>query len=59
MEGDIIVLQELFVFEQHGLDQRGKISGQFKSTGIRPKCMNQLEVEGITLPAVMFADARF
>lgn len=59
MEGDIIVLQDLFVFEQHGLDQRGKISGQFKSTGIRPKCMNQLEAEGITLPAVMFADARF
>lgn len=59
MEGDIIVLQDLFLFEQHGLDQRGKIIGQFKSTGIRPKCMNQLEAEGITLPAVMFADARF
>ena len=34
MEGDIIVLQDLFVFEQHGIDENGKVKGTYKATGI-------------------------
>jgi pilus assembly protein CpaF len=59
MEGDIIVMQDLFVFEQAGMDEDGKIIGTFRSTGIRPKFMHNLEAAGISLPSVMFDDAGF
>lgn len=59
MEGDIIVLQDLFIFEHTGLDGDGKITGRFKSTGIRPKFVKQLEDAGIQLPAVMFSSTNF
>ncbi|MCR3923205.1 MAG: CpaF family protein [Firmicutes bacterium] len=59
MEGDIIVLQDLFVYEQTGLDENGNCLGTYRSTGIRPKTIHQLEAAGINLPAAMFASARF
>ena len=59
MEGDIIVLQDLFIFEQTGLDEEGKCVGIFHSTGIRPKFIHKLEAAGINLPAVMFSSSRF
>ncbi|MDW7650960.1 MAG: CpaF family protein [Bacillota bacterium] len=59
MEGDIIVMQDLFKFEQTGMDEDGKVIGNFRSTGIRPKFMSNLEAAGINLPTVMFEDARF
>lgn len=55
MEGEVIVLQDLFVYEQNGFDEKGKIVGRFKSTGIRPKFVKKLEDAGIQLPAVMFS----
>ena len=54
MEGDIISLQEIFSYEQLGLDQAGKVKGQFKATGIRPKCMERLKARGVQLPADVF-----
>lgn len=54
MEGDIIVLQDLFVFEQTGVNSGGKVLGRFRATGIRPKFMPRLEVSGIELPADIF-----
>lgn len=59
MEGDIIVLQDLFIYEQSGIDENGKCVGTFRSTGIRPKSINKLEAAGINLPAVMFSNTRF
>ena len=59
MEGDVIVLQDLFVFEQTAIDQEGRCQGFFRSTGIRPKFIHKLEAAGITLPAVMFASTHF
>ncbi|HZK23919.1 MAG TPA: CpaF family protein [Oscillospiraceae bacterium] len=59
MEGDVIVLQDLFVFEQSGLDGNGKCIGTYRSTGIRPKAIQKMEAAGIALPAAMFASARF
>lgn len=54
MEGDIITLQDIFVFEQTGRDATGKITGCFKPTGIRPKFLDKLSANGITLPNETF-----
>jgi pilus assembly protein CpaF len=53
MEGDVITLTDLFVYEQAGYED-GKIIGQFRSTGLRPKFMEKLEASGIHLPASIF-----
>src|SRR2546428_1494026 len=49
MEGDVIVMQDVFVFEQTGVVE-GKIQGRLKATGIRPKFVEKFEVMGIHLP---------
>src|SRR5664279_2761727 len=53
MEGDVIVMQEVFVFEQTGIVE-GKIQGRLKPTGIRPKFVEKFEVQGIHLPPGLF-----
>jgi pilus assembly protein CpaF len=53
MEGDIIVLQEVFAFEQTGVKD-GKIIGEFKPTGVRPKFIEKFEAMGIYLPPQIF-----
>ncbi len=58
MEGDTVVLQDIFIFEQQGLDEKGKIIGRVKPTGIRPKFMSKFEEEGIKLPADIFMDSK-
>lgn len=55
MEGEVVVLQDIFVFEQQGVDDRGKIVGRFRPTGIRPKFMHKLEASGIRIPDDLFA----
>lgn len=55
MEGDVIVLQDLFVFEQKGVTEDGKIIGQLRSTGIRPKFWERFATAGISLPPDLFA----
>lgn len=54
MEGDIITLQDLFVFRQTDLTTEGKIVGEYVATGIRPKCYERLVHSGIRLPEDMF-----
>jgi pilus assembly protein CpaF len=54
MEGDIITMQEIFVFEKAGVTQEGKVVGRFRPTGVRPKCAERLKASGIHLPADMF-----
>jgi pilus assembly protein CpaF len=54
MEGDIITMQEIFVFEKMGLSQEGKVLGRFRATGVRPKCAERLKAAGVHLPADMF-----
>ena len=53
MEGDVIVMQDVFVFEQTGIVE-GKIQGRLKPTGIRPKFVEKFEVQGIHLPPGLF-----
>jgi len=54
MEGDIITMQEIFVFEKMGISQEGKVLGRFRATGVRPKCAERLKAAGVHLPADMF-----
>jgi pilus assembly protein CpaF len=53
MEGDVIVMQDIFVFEQTGIEN-GKIFGRMKPTGIRPKFIEKFEVANIYLPPNIF-----
>jgi pilus assembly protein CpaF len=54
MEGDVITMQEIFLFEKVGITQDGKVVGRFRATGVRPKCCERLKASGIHLPADMF-----
>jgi pilus assembly protein CpaF len=55
MEGDIITLQDLFLFDfGMGVDEDGKFKGRLKATGIRPTFSEDLENQGIRLPADLF-----
>ena len=53
MEGDVITLTDLFVFEQTGYSN-GKVVGRLKPTGLRPKFIDKIEAAGIHLPASIF-----
>ncbi len=55
MEGDVIILQDLFRFVQTGVDESGKILGNFESTGIRPNFMEKMETNGIKIPKNLFS----
>jgi pilus assembly protein CpaF len=53
MEGDVIVMQDIFAFEHQGFED-GRIVGRLKPTGIRPKFMPRIEQANITLPPTTF-----
>lgn len=55
MEGDVISLQDLFRFERKGRSETGEVLGQFRPTGIRPKCADVILAAGIDLPIGTFA----
>src|SRR4029077_2397829 len=54
MEGDVITMQEIFVFEKVGITQDGKVGGRFRATVVRRKCCERWKASGIPLPADMF-----
>jgi pilus assembly protein CpaF len=54
MEQDTIVLQDIYKFQQEGIDGNGKAYGNFLATGIRPTFMDKLEQAGVRLPASAF-----
>jgi pilus assembly protein CpaF len=56
MEGDIIVMQEIFRFKQLGIDQNGRTHGQFEASGVRPGFIPRLEASGIKLPTNLFQE---
>jgi pilus assembly protein CpaF len=55
MEGDVIVTQDIFTYEQQGLDANGRAQGQFVATGVRPKFAARLKSAGYDLPPHLFA----
>jgi pilus assembly protein CpaF len=54
MEGDTIIMQEIFAFRQIGVDPNGRAYGEFIATGIRPSFMDRLEQSGTQLPYDLF-----
>jgi pilus assembly protein CpaF len=56
MEGEIVTLQDIFVFEKRGLNADGKVIGRFAATGIRPKFYEKLLAAGIKLRSDLFDD---
>jgi pilus assembly protein CpaF len=55
MEGDVVVMQDIFIFDKQGLDQEGKVIGQFRTTGVRPKFLDTIHTAGIHLGSEIFA----
>jgi len=56
MEGDMVMLQDLFVFEKMGLTSEGKVLGRFAATGIRPRFYEKLQAAGHRLDGALFEE---
>ena len=54
MEGDVVTLQDLFVFEKRGISPEGRVKGRFAATGIRPRFYEKVLAAGIRLPTEVF-----
>jgi pilus assembly protein CpaF len=54
MEGEIVSMQEIFIFERQGIAEDGSVKGQFKATGIRPKFSERLTAAGYRLSPSLF-----
>ncbi|MGM9539680.1 CpaF family protein [Anaerovibrio sp.] len=54
MEGDIITTQDIFRFEQTGMDENGKLTGHFVATGMQPSFMEKFQANGVNLPEDFF-----
>ncbi|MFG0267213.1 MAG: CpaF family protein [Rhodopirellula sp. JB055] len=56
MEQDTIILQDIYRFNQQGINSEGKAHGQFVCSGVRPSFMDKLEAAGVRLPASAFRE---
>ena len=54
LEGDVIAMQDIFVFERRGIDESGKVRGTFRATGVRPHFSERLASYGARLRAALF-----
>ena len=54
MEGDLVTMQDIFVFERTGLTEQGRVTGRFRATGIRPKFYDRLRASGMQIPTSVF-----
>jgi pilus assembly protein CpaF len=54
MEGEVVSMQDIFVFKKRGIRETGEVIGEFMPTGIRPRFAERLSVAGVQLPASMF-----
>ena len=54
MEGDVVTINEVFSFQQSGVDAQGKVRGRFAATGLRPKFMQKFEILGLFVPPDLF-----
>jgi pilus assembly protein CpaF len=54
MEGEVVTLQDLFVFEYEGIDEMGRMRGRLRPTGLRPKNYERFMERGIRLPLAVF-----
>lgn len=56
MEGNVITMQDLFLFGRKGIREDGSVDGSFRATGIRPRAAEQLEAAGISLEETLFSN---
>jgi pilus assembly protein CpaF len=54
MEGNVITTQEIFSFRQKGIDEKGKIEGEFRFNGVRPRFMDKFKLAGIEVSPGLF-----
>ena len=54
MEQGVVTMQDIFLFERHGVTADGRVTGMFRATGIRPKCAQALGTAGFVMAADMF-----
>jgi pilus assembly protein CpaF len=54
MEGDIVTMQDIFVFERLGVSPHGEVLGRFRATGVRPAFADRIEKNGFALPPRLF-----
>jgi pilus assembly protein CpaF len=57
MEGQVVTMQDIYHFEQRGIDSEGRIVGDFHPTGIRPQFAERFVIAGIELPQDVFGAA--
>ncbi len=56
MEQDTVIMQDIYLYKQDGIDENGRARGRFVSTGVRPTFMDRLETAGVRLPASAFKE---
>jgi pilus assembly protein CpaF len=54
MEGDTVIMQDIFVFVKDGVDENGRCFGHFEATGVRPSFLDRFQQAGIRLPSSLF-----
>jgi pilus assembly protein CpaF len=54
MQGDVVSLQDIFVYKQDGLDKRRRVQGRYVATGFIPKFVEQIEAKGLKIPRSLF-----
>lgn len=57
MQGDVVTLQDIFLYAQKDIDKQGKIVGEFQATGFIPKFIENLERKGYNVPRGLFSNA--
>ncbi len=55
MEGQMVTAQDIFLFQQRGIDANGKVVGSMEATGIRPRFAEKFDEYGIELKSGLFA----
>lgn len=55
MEGDVLVMHDIFIFEKQGFDEEGRVTGSFHPTGVRPKFLDTVHTAGIHLESEIFS----
>jgi pilus assembly protein CpaF len=58
MEGEVVTMHNLFEFVQTGVGRQTGVEGFFRATGIRPHCLNRLNISGADMPVEMFSQRR-
>jgi pilus assembly protein CpaF len=58
MEGPVVTMQDLFVHKRFGIDERGRVRGEFQPSGVRPKFTEKVLAAGYELPPELFSTER-